>query len=206
MKTLLERNLARTDLTALITEWINSTYLDLVTRSKFPEIGRNAPIPVPPLDTTTTWVTVSGTPNYSMGSNALFPISLRDTTNDQPLRQKSIRWYDRNKSTTPGKPERYAIFSSEYWLDPEPDGAYTVQERYRRKVSLPAMSADADVPIIGEEWHEAIVLGASYRGAQSLSYPDAGKWFADYKQSMTGHSEQHTEEDADGNYGFTIKM
>jgi len=149
---------------------------------------------------------VTGKPDYGMATNALFPISLRDTTNAVPLKQRGIRWYDRHKSTTNAKPRVYAIYGNRYWLDPTPDDVYTIQERFRKKVTIPILTADAHVPVIGQEWHEALVLGATYRGAQSLGYPDAGKWLGDLKTFMVAHSEQHTEEEDDADIGFSIKM
>lgn len=191
---------------AYIAQWINNCYLDLITMGKFPELSRFAPIPVPALDGTTTWVTEAGTADYAMATNALFPVSLRDTTNKQPLKQRGIRWYDRNKSTTNGKPRIYAIYSGRYYLDPTPDDAYAIQERFRKKVSLPAMTTDSQTPIIGQEWHEAIEIGATYRGARSLSFADANRWLSDLTAFMIKHSEQHTEEEEDVDIGFSIKM
>jgi len=207
LKSLVTRNLGgRDDLAAFISEWINSCYLDIVTRGKFPELRQFAPVPIPQLDDTTTWVTEDGTANYSMASNALFPVTLRDTTNDQPLYQRSIQWYDRNKDPSTGKPVRYAIYGGEYYLDPTPNGIYTIQERFRKKVSLPALAEDVDVPVVGAEWHELIELGASYRGARSLGYPDASRWMNDMKEFMAAHSEQDAEALEDSDVGFSIVM
>jgi len=207
IKSHVARNLGNVEgIDAYIEQWINNCYLDLITMGKFPELQRFAPIPVPALDSTTTWTTGSGTPDYAMASNALFPISLRDTTNDAPLKQRDIRWYDRHKSTVNGKPRIYAIYGGRYYLDPAPDDVYAIQERFRKKVSLPAMSTDSQTPIIGQEWHEAIEIGATYRGARSLAHADATKWLSDLKAFMVTHSEQHTEEEEDADIGFSIKM
>ena len=207
LKELVTRNLGgRTDLTAFISEWINSCYLDIVTRGKFPELRQFAPVPIPELDDTTTWVTEADVPDYPMASNALFPVSMRDMTNDQPIAQRGIRWYDKYRDTTPGKPVRYAIYGGRYYLDPTPDDGYTIQERFRKKVSLPALSEDSHVPVVGVEWHELIELGASYRGARSLGYPDATRWMNDMKEFMAAHSEQDAEALEDSDIGFSIEM
>lgn len=207
LKSLVHRNLGnRDDVDALVVEWINSAYLDIITRGKLPEIGKFAPIPVPQLDDTTTWVTVNNTANYTVASNSIFPVSLRDITNDQHLRQRDIRWYDEHKSTATGKPTRYSPYGSEYFLDPTPDGEYTIQERFRKKVSLPALAEDTDVPIVGAEWHELLELGATYRGARSLSHPDANTWLSAMKEFMAAHSEQDTEGEEDLDVGFNIVM
>lgn len=206
-KTLITRNLGgRSDITPLIGEWLNSCYLDLVTRGKFPELKRFAPIPVPELDATATFPTADGTPDYAQPSNALFPISVRDATNNHSLAQRDIRWYDRNKSTVGGKPLRYATFGGRLWFDPTPDGVYTIQERFRKKVTIPALQADSDVPLIGQEWHEALELGGTYRGALSLGYPDAERWLGRLQSFMIAHSEQYTEEEEDVDVGFSVVM
>jgi len=207
IKSHLIRNLGkRDDIDDYINQWINNTYLDLITQGKFPELGKFAPIPCPALDATTIWTTEEGIPDHLMATGALFPVSLRDTTNDVPLKQRGIRWYDRYKSTTNAKPRVYAIYGGRYWLDPTPDGAYAIQERYRKKITIPKLEADDDVPVIGQEWHEALELGATYRGARSIGHPDAGKWLGDLKAFMVAHSEQHTEEEEDVDIGFSIKM
>jgi len=207
LKRHLIRNLGdRDDIDDYVSEWINNTYLDLITQGKFPELRKFAPIPCPALDGTTTWTTEVGVPDHSVAPNSLFPVSLRDTTNDTPLKQRGIRWYDRNKSTTNAKPRVYAIYGGKYWLDPTPDGNYAIQERFRKKVTTPKLVDDEDVPVIGQEWHEAILLGATYRGTSSLSYPDASKWLNDLKAFMIAHSEQHTEEEEDSDVGFSITM
>jgi len=55
IKSHLIRNLGnRDDIDDYINQWINNTYLDLITQGKFPELGKFAPIPAPALDGTTT--------------------------------------------------------------------------------------------------------------------------------------------------------
>ena len=207
IKSHLTRNLGnRDDIDTFIAQWINNTYLDLVTTGKFPELRKFAPIPCPALDGTTAWTTEEGTSDYSMASGALFPVSLRDLTNERPLRPRGIRWYDRNRSTTNGEPNIYAIYGGRYYLDPTPNGSYTIQERFRKKVTDPVLTEDDHIPVIGQEWHEALELGATYRGARALGYPDANKWLGDLKAFMVAHSEQHTEEEEDADVGFSIEI
>lgn len=207
LKSHLIRNLGnRDDIDAYVEQWINNCYLDLITQGKFPELQKFAPIPCPALDDTTTWYTEAELPDYPMATNALFPVSLRDITNKQPLKQRGIRWYDRYRSTTSSKPHIYAIYGGRYYFDPTPDDVYGIQERFRKKVTAPTLTEDSHVPVIGQEWHEALELGATYRGARSLGYPDANKWLTDLKTFMVAHSEQHTEEEEDSDAGFSIKM
>lgn len=194
------------NITTFVEQWINNCYLDLITMGRFPELKRFAPIPCPDLDDTTTWYTEAELPDYPVATNSLFPVSLRDITNDKPLKMRGIRWYDRHRSITSGQPRIYAPYGGRYYLEPMPDDVYGIQERFRKKVSLPALSSDTDVPVIGQQWHEAIEIGATYRGARSLSQPTANAWLADLKTFMIAHSEESTEEEEDADIGFSIEM
>ncbi len=71
---------------------------------------------------------------------------------------------------------------------------------------MPTLTANSDVPIIGEEYHNAIEEAATYRGMRSLGDPDAERWLRDLKNSLAAHSEQYTEEEEDWDGGFSIKM
>jgi hypothetical protein len=206
-KLLVTRNLGnRTDLADYIKEWINSTYMDLITTGKFPEAAHFAPIPIPALDGTYPFNTAASDPDYVVPTDFLFPISLRDTTNNNPLRLKDIRWYDRKRSTVIGKAYNYAIYGSFILLNPTPDNVYAMVLRYRKKLLLPILVNDGDTPVVGEEWHEGIVLGATYRGARSLNYPEATRWHDDWKAFIVGHSEQTTEEEEDSEIGFNFSF
>lgn len=206
LKANVERNLGNRGLGVIIEGWINSCYMDIVTTGKFPEANEFGPIPCPALDGTSTFVTASGVPNYPVPPLSLFPISLRDTTNNIPLRPRSIQWYDRNKATTNSKPSRYTEYGGEYWLDPCPDAVYVIQVRSRKKLSIPVLIADADVPVIGQEWHEAIEIGATYRGARSLGHGDAATWQTDLKDFLARHSKQGEEAEEDYEMGFSVLM
>lgn len=192
--------------TTLIQEWINATYLDMVTMAKFPELEHFEPIPCPVLDTSTTFVTAAADPDYAVPADMMFPISLRDITNNRPLRQRDIRWYDRNKTQSPGQPYYYALYGNFYYLEPTPDDVYTINERYRKKVDSVALVNPADVPIIGTEWHEAVELGATWRGLRSLGDPKATQYFTDFKTFLVNHSEQHSEEEEDYTGGFNVRL
>jgi hypothetical protein len=194
---------------ALVQDWINSCYLDLVTTGKFPELERFAPIPCPTLDMTISFATTAHDEDYlltTIATDFMFPISLRDLTNNMPLRQRDVRWYDRNKSLTEGKPRVYINYGGYILLDPTPDANYTIRMRYRKKVDTVALVNPADVPVIGAQWHEALVLGASYRGFRSLGDPRADTYKNDLKTFIISHSEEGSEEEEDYNAGFTVHM
>ena len=210
MVTLVTRNLGnRTDIASLVEEWINSTYLDIVTKGRLPELRRFGPLHIPDLEATTTFSTASDDADYlysAIASNILFPLALRDTTNDNPIRRRPLRWYARHKATSTGKPQRYVTFSKTIYLDPTPDDTYTIQIWYRKTVDIPILQAGADTPVIDELWHELIVLGATYRGAMSLRMVDADKWKMDAKDFIVSHSAQYSEEEEDADFGVTIRM
>jgi len=207
IKSHLRRNLGgRDDISAYEQNWINSAYLDLVTTGKFPELGRFAPIPCPALDDKDTVNTAEDDTDFAMPTDALFIVSVRDTTNDQPLKWRDIRWYDKHRSTTNGKPQNYAEYGGRFYIDPPADDIYALERRFRKKVDIPVLTADAHIPVISEVWHEAIELAATYRGARSLRYPDAGTWLKDLSSFIVRHSEQYTEEEENADDGFSIKM
>ena len=178
----------------------------MVTRGKFPEFGINEPIPVPELDDEDSFTTTSGEPEYDYFANMLFPISVRDTTSDQVLKVRDIRWIDRTVGSSSGLPYYYATFKKKLVLAPIPNTALTIFVRFRKKLSLPVLTADAHIPVIGQEWHEAIVQGATARGKRSLNVPDAERWEQLFKASIMNHAYQTAEEDEDGDYGITVVM
>jgi len=207
LKNHLIRNLGgRKDIDVLVPEWLNSAYLDLVTTGKFPEAGKFAPIPIPELDGTEYIITGVGGTDYPVPVNFIFPVSLRDVTNARPLRYRNIRWYDRHRSIVNGLPACYAVYGGLIYIDPPSDGVYQLQLRFRQKVSVPTLVADADVPVVDEIWHEGIELCATYRGARSLQIPIAEVWQRDLKAFMAAHSEQTSEEEENADFGFIITM
>lgn len=207
LKQHVKRNLGnRPDVDTFSPTWINNTYLDLVTRGRFEELKQFGPIPIPALDATTTQATAIGMTDFALPPNALFIVSIRDLTNDQPIRQKGIRWYDRNKTSTDSKPQYYAEYGGRIYLEPSTDAAYSLQIRYRKKITLPALTEDTHTPIIGEEWHECIELGATYRGARSLSDPGMTRWLGDWKTHIISHLGEHSESEEDADIGFSISF
>lgn len=202
-----KRNLGnRDDIDTLIKSWINNAYLDFVTTGRLPELGRFAPVPCPVLDETEDITLDTDVAYKAEPSNLVFPISLRDTTNNRPLLFRGIRWYDRHKSTSTGKPRIYARYGGKFWFDPTADDAYVIQVRFRKKVDVDVMVIDNAVPVIAPEFHEIIEFGATYRGALSLNRGDASDWLDTAQKFMFAHSEQGTEEEEDANIGFEIKM
>jgi len=206
IQTLVTRNLGgRTDVANFLSAWINGCYTDIITTGKLPELGRFAPIPVPELDVTRTLSSgVTGT--LVQPDNWLFTISMKDTTNNNPLNQKTIQWYDKNHSTTAGDTSVYAEYGGYIYFDPTPSVAFTLQQRYRKDLAIPMLVNDTDVPILRPIWHELLEIGATYRGMRSLQDPAAERWLQAGKLFMTSHSEQHSEEDEDANFGLRVAL
>jgi hypothetical protein len=194
-------------ISTLVKEWINSCYVDLVTTGKFPELNRFAPIPVPTLEGKDSFLTGVGIDYYSYPTDGLTITALYDVTNDMPLVQRDMATLLKNKDLQPGKPRYYATYGNKIYVDPTPDSAlYTIQRLYRKKVTDAVLIEDIDVPIIGVEWHEAIEIGATYRGKRSLGDPSMEKWLTDLKSYIMSHSEQQSEEEEDFDGGFSISL
>lgn len=201
------RNLGnRSDLLTQIKLWLNSCYMDLVTTGRFPELSHFEPIPCPQLDGVTTLLTVIDKPDYNYPADALTILALRDTTNKYAIRQRDILWYNRYRALVHGKPRIYALYGAKIYLDPMPDAVYTLQEWYRKKTTLVTLTVDEDVPIIGEEWHEAIEMGATYRGFRSLGDARMGTWLNDLSNFIRNHSGQQNKEEEDFDGGFQIVL
>lgn len=196
-----------TTIAILVKEWLNSCYVDLVTTGKFPELNRFAPIPVPTLEGKDSFLTGTGIDYYNYPTDGLTITALRDVTNDTPLIQRDMATLQKYKSTTSGKPRFYATYGNKIYLDPTPDAStYSIMRLYRKKVTDAVLVADDEVPIIGVEWHEALEIGATYRGFRSLGDPRMEKWLADLKAFIIGHSEQQTEEEEDFDDGFQVSL
>lgn len=71
-----------------------------------------------------------------------------------------------------GVPARYARFSDRVLFDSAPTSPVTFRLWvYRYPPQLDALVPDAE-PILPEQWHEVILLGALWRGFESLMEPD----------------------------------
>jgi hypothetical protein len=207
IQSLVTRNLGgRTDIASYSLQWINSTYMDLITKGKFPELNHFQPIPVPQLDADHSITTSLGDYDHPVPADFLFPISCRNVTSNHGMRLKDIRWYDRKRSVTNGDPWYYIPYKTLIYFSPTPNGVYSINMRYRKKLILPTLVDPTDVPVIGEEWHLGLVLGATYMGARSLNFPEADKWKTDLKEFVLGHSEQTTEEEEDYEGGFNFQF
>lgn len=196
----------RTDIANFLSDWINNTIVDFVTRSKFPELGVFAPLKIPELEDTDTFTLSADDYDQAMPSQVMFLITLKDTTNDQILKQRDIHWFDRNRTTTSSNPTTYCVFEDTIFVDPPPVASTVIQWRGRKKIDIPELAADADIPVIGEELHEGLEIGATWRGAIRLKRSDKIDWYNAYREFITAHAEQRTAELEDYDKGFSIVM
>lgn len=143
---------------------INRAYLDVTSRFDLPD-----------LVTSENLTTADGTSDYALAADALFLISLVDTTNNVRLIKKGVSSVDEMTTTVKDKPKYYARFGLKVIMEPTPDGIYVVKNRYVKQPT--ELSADGDIPVTSREWDNAIL----YRAAQfffiGLGEMDKGQIF-----------------------------
>jgi hypothetical protein len=147
----------RSDIDARALTWLNDGYVELLLSPRFAFYE---------LDTSGTFATVSTTRTYSLTSftTLWFLLTVRDTTNIRRLRQANVREFDEIQHVA-GQPTRYARFGATLELDPTPDGAYTIQLRYRKR---PDELVIGGSHVLGREWDEVLVALAVLKGREAL--------------------------------------
>ena len=131
---------------------VNRAYKKICNAFKFYEIDA----------TDTSIATVDGTSSYTTPSGVREIITMKITGDTEYLiLPMEMGWYERQDTSDDNKgvPEYFIRHGSLLYLWPTPDDAYDIRIQYR---TMPAdMSADADEPVIPEEWHEAIAFSAA---------------------------------------------
>lgn len=147
----------RTDISSRVLMWLNDGYVELLLSPRFNFWE---------LDTSGTFVTVSSTRTYSLTSftTLWFLLTVRDTTNIRRLRQAHVREFDEIQHVS-GQPTRYARYGTTLELDPTPDGAYTIQLRYRKRPDELTLGGSH---LLGREWDEVLVALAVLKGREAL--------------------------------------
>ena len=146
----------RSDISTYVDDWINTAYMTLTTKSRFPELRLNYVFPE--LETDTTSDTTDGTAYISKPTDCLFVRTLWDSDSDTKLIK--IAWHDylekpgRADTDAEGAPTKWCTHGSNIYLYPTPDDTYTMYIYYRKRVA--ALSNDADTTAIGAEWDEVI--------------------------------------------------
>lgn len=161
----------RTDATAtLVDEYINNAYRELTGSFFFDKLEA----------TDTSITTVDGTAAYDVPS-ALYTVThVRNTTDDVPLKQMEIDWYDQQDITdNKGEPEYFVEYADQLLIFPTPDDAYALTLRGPKPPTT--LTLDADEPVIPEDWHMILVL----RSAADLAF-----YFAMDTRGMTLRNEE----------------
>ncbi len=149
----------RTDLTpTLLAEWINDSYLDLSTSLDLPELRDSI-----------LFSTTSGEESY------ILPASVRivtqaawfraDTDEGRKLDKIDSNAY-RKLPIRSGTPAKFLQENNILVLWPIPDEALSITLDY--KVNVTKLTLPEHSPVIGEEFHEALYLGAKAKAFDAL--------------------------------------
>jgi hypothetical protein len=153
----------RTDMTSQLTTAVQMAYDELVTGLKIPETEESSVLTLS-----------TGTTTYTMPTDILFPVSVRNATDGERLEAMSIRNYDRIRDVaTTGKPSHYVWWRNELIIVPPNDTtARTFLMRYRKR--LVALSASTTLSALPREWDEVIIQGAYFRALDWLQLKQEG--------------------------------
>lgn len=139
--------------------WINDSYLDVCTSIDLDEMKASLAI-----------ATVVGQPLYLLpyvvsSTQTASVLDTSATTGGFPLAKVDKAWY-REQPNKSGRPEAFFRDGDVLIFYPTPDKVYTVAVDFRIR-PLP-LSDDTDSPIIGQEWHRTIRLGARQKAFDDL--------------------------------------
>lgn len=146
---------------ATINEWINDSYLDITAGMETPESKRSFQITV-----------VAGQALYMLPATvdgvrsvAAYDSTSTDDGRGQPL-EKSDSFKFRKRPAQNGDPLEWFREQQMLVLWPTPDESLILT--VDAKIKYTKLAADTDYPAIGDEWHEALLKGAKYRGWEAL--------------------------------------
>ncbi len=192
---------SRTELmspTNYIARWVNDAYSDLTTKNRYMGLRKN--FVFPELETSTALYTVDGRNYLTTPSDCLIVRYVYDKTNNVKLDR--INWYtyisytDRANTSSEGSPNEWVRSAGKIYIHPTADAAYTMDVFYKKKV--PALSASADVTLIGSEWDNIIVQLAVIKGSQWMSEWDKAKVLkADWMETVSGMLGIYDQEERD---------
>lgn len=196
MRTRLRERVGNPDTTdvpdATLTLRINEALIDIMDRFNFH--GAKT--------TNTTTVTVVGTRNYNLPTGTDVLIGVRDDTNGVKLKKIDRVEYDELAASTVvtnGKPTSYWEENGVIYLDPPPNGIYTIKLRYRK--ATVELAANSDTPPIPTSWHPGIVILARYKYWEVLE--DGPKMalalqtFSSWVQTKTDETAEELKQDYD---------
>lgn len=139
--------------------WLNDSYIDVCTSIDIDELKASLGI-----------VTVAGQALYNLPYvvSSTQDAALIDpgmTTGGLPLNKVDKAWY-REQQNKSGRPECFFREGDVLVLYPTPDKQYTIALDFRVR-PLP-LTEDDDSPIVGQEWHRPIRLGARQKAFDDL--------------------------------------
>lgn len=140
-----------------VKEAINTWQRRILTKPQFTRLLRDRQL---------TLTSASGTHTYTFSSSVKRINGITDTTNDIPLVRRDLSWLREQDSGLDftGIPAAYVFLGSsstsalQVQLWPTPQGAYSYTVDYTAGIA--DMTADAEVPLLPEDFHHLLALGA----------------------------------------------
>jgi len=176
----------RTDIATRLDPWLNDAYIDLATGKatvngaqmtffhrelyrlvKITMSAQTAAGPPQSLVPLPLYV-VSGDP-YDFQ----FEVFIWNNTKNVPLKKKDAAILNSGTRTLSDSAFRYAVYGGVLDVDPTPNVSTELRMFYYGRP--PRLVADADTIVLDESWEELVLLGAVYRGYDSLLEPERGR-------------------------------
>lgn len=139
-----------------------------------------------------TLTTAAGTHTYSFATSVVRLHGVTDQTNDESIVRRDLGWLRRVDPglDTTGIPEAYVflgpssagLLQIQFW--PTPAGAYVY--RIDHTAQLVDLSADADTPLLPEDFHHVLSLGAQHDEWLKLDDDRLATVRADLEQEIKG--------------------
>lgn len=133
----------------LTKRWLNDALWKIARRVRIPQ-----------LQSTSTIAVVAGTASYALPTDLVRLVSLRNTTDADPLTDIAINAVD-DLPAARGKPTSFAVYGAQMLLYPTPDRVYPLELRYEK--DSVEMSSDSDVPQLPDAYSDALVTYARAR-------------------------------------------
>ena len=140
-----------------VKEAINTWQRRILTKPQFTRLLRDRQL---------TLTSTSGTHTYTFSSSVKRINGITDTTNDIPLVRRDLSWLREQDPSLDftGIPAVYVFLGGsltgalQVQLWPTPQGAYSYTVDYTAQIA--DMTADAEVPLLPEDFHHVLALGA----------------------------------------------
>lgn len=200
MRTRLRARIGNPDTTDVpdedLTRILNSAYSDIADRFRFHTVRKLCTFP-----------TVDAEQNYSLPTDLLEIMKVRDQTNGRQIKKgdyiDAAGKIERSNSIITTQPLFYIRYRNFIRLEPTPDGVYTIELFY--KAGVVNLAGDEDSPILPATWHEGIVkLGRHYFYDEKGDIPKAQYALAIYNSWLSTKPNEVDEEKKDLDKGVRI--